>query len=206
YTDEVSKAEAATLSEALEIIESLKAELAKAQNLVDTDELTQIPNRRAFFNKAPEAIEAARKRGIDITLLMIDLDHFKKVNDDFGHSVGDGVLKAFGSALKEALREKTDIFSRYGGEEFIVILPGTTAEHAHGVASKLDEAFAEELKRDPKIPDHITISVGAAFIHNSEPLRSAIDRADRYLYDAKEGGRNGVCVEGEFQKLDRESK
>lgn len=161
--------------------------------LATTDELTGCLNRRAFFSIAEQELERAARYGGAVSILMIDLDHFKHINDRFGHGVGDRALKAAAAAMADGLRE-IDALGRLGGEEFAVLLPETLLDGALPVAERLRAAVAAvELPLDGGTVLRLTASLGAA---ERLPEESAPDqllaRADSALYRAKAEGRNRV--------------
>jgi len=155
-----------------------------------TDELTRLPNRRALAQRFLQEMQRARRHHAGISFLMIDIDHFKQVNDTYGHLNGDAVLAELASILSTGLRE-SDICARYGGEEFALILPETTESGARVLAERIrskvaSATFPGGLK--------LTISVGVAATDEPALFTQLIDRADQALYAAKQGGRNQVRV------------
>jgi diguanylate cyclase (GGDEF)-like protein len=154
-----------------------------------TDPLTGLPNRREFNERLEERMAAWNRRGEIFSLLLLDVDHFKKFNDEYGHLAGDQVLAAMGRALRGSIR-RDDMVARYGGEEFAVLLPGTTLEAATAVAKNVREAVSR-LKIDFQGQQlAVTTSAGLATIQVSELPESLIHRADAALYAAKGAGRN----------------
>ena len=155
-----------------------------------TDELTKLPNRRALAQRFLQEMQRARRHHSGITFVMIDLDHFKRVNDTNGHLNGDAVLGELASLLSSGLRE-SDVCARYGGEEFALILPETNEAGARVLAERIRAkvaaaTFPGGLK--------LTISVGVAATDEPALFTQLIDRADQALYAAKQGGRNQVRV------------
>jgi len=153
-----------------------------------TDELTRLPNRRALAQRFLQETQRARRHHSALSFLMIDLDHFKRVNDTYGHLNGDAVLAELASILSNGLRE-SDVCARYGGEEFALILPETTESGARVLAERIrakvaSATFPGGLK--------LTISVGVAATEEPSIYTQLIDRADQALYAAKQGGRNQV--------------
>jgi diguanylate cyclase (GGDEF)-like protein len=177
------------------LLEQEKARmLEKLAELSVTDDLTALANRRLLRQRLAEETMRSARSGRPFALLMIDLDHFKEVNDQHGHQVGDSVLRQCASTLKECLRG-SDLVARYGGEEFCILLPETSARGARLVAERLRQAVAQLSAPVP------TISVGVAM---SEPASSADDlirHADEALYRAKTAGRNRVAVHGEIVEV-----
>jgi diguanylate cyclase (GGDEF)-like protein len=172
----------------------LAHELDAAQTLAFRDALTGCYNRRHAMAQLEREVRAAG-RGTPFTLGMLDLDHFKAVNDSFGHAAGDEVLKAFAACVGGALRG-TDLLARIGGEEFLVIFSNTTAPSARAVAERLRERVAA--LRIPALPEGrgITVSVGLAEHRAGADIEQTLARTDRALYRAKEEGRDRVVVDG----------
>jgi diguanylate cyclase len=154
-----------------------------------TDPLTGLPNRREFNDRLEERMSAWNRRKEPFTLLIFDVDHFKKLNDEHGHLAGDQVLAALGRALRAAIRRE-DAVARYGGEEFAILLPNTGLEPAKRVAKNVRDAVARvAVKHNGKLIK-LTVSGGLATIRAAEQAESLIQRADAALYAAKAGGRN----------------
>lgn len=156
------------------------------------DELTQLYNRRALEELLPKEIARSSRHKQPLSVLLLDIDHFKKVNDTYGHQAGDRVLRTTGKLLILQTR-KDDLSFRYGGEEFLVLLPNTDVEKAVIVAEKLREA----IKRARMLPtnvDSCTASFGVTQFNGEDDWQTAIERADQALYSAKENGRNQVTA------------
>lgn len=172
----------------------LAQELDAVQTLAYRDALTGCYNRRHAMAQLEREVRAAG-RGTPFALGMLDLDHFKAVNDTFGHAAGDEVLKAFAHCVDGALRG-TDLLARIGGEEFLVIFSATTAPSARAVAERLRERVAA--LRIPALPEGrgITVSVGIAEHRAGASIEQTLARTDRALYRAKEEGRDRVVVDG----------
>jgi diguanylate cyclase (GGDEF)-like protein/PAS domain S-box-containing protein len=162
--------------------------------LATTDMLTGMANRRAFLETATAIYERARTHGEPLTLLMLDLDHFKAINDRLGHLEGDRALVEFAHAVRVHLRA-SDIVGRLGGEEFGVLLPLTSATEAVEVATRILQGVADlELRDETGNPYHITASLGMGAIRTTDrSLRDMLDRADQALYLAKNRGRNQIA-------------
>ncbi len=168
--------------------QKLLASFQKVQQLAITDELTGLPNRRAFVEKAQKAIEFSQQSCNPLALVMIDLDHFKTINDTFGHAVGDDVLQEFSGILQDCARE-SDIVGRLGGEEFAICMPDTTQEKA----AELTEHIRHSINTHTFAGNRrLTASFGVAPC-NGLHLEKLFELADNALYRAKTGGRN--CVE-----------
>jgi diguanylate cyclase len=182
------------LSQVSAEVESLRKELEQVREESMTDGLTGISNRKAFDAVLEHTIHTAREAGMDFCVLLIDIDHFKLVNDTYGHLVGDKVLRFVASTLKRCVRGK-DTVARYGGEEFALILTDTDLDGATVVAEQLRKTIsAGELKdkRDGGSYGRITVSIGIAGFTPSDLPNKLIERTDRALYLAKEHGRNRV--------------
>jgi diguanylate cyclase len=158
-----------------------------------TDPLTGLPNRRALTDRLEERMSAWNRRQEVFSLLLVDVDHFKKLNDLHGHVAGDQVLAAIGRALRGAIRRE-DSVARYGGEEFAVLLPNTTLEQAVRVGQKVREAVARVVVAHNGHQISVTASGGLASIVMNERAETLIQRADSALYAAKGAGRNCAFV------------
>lgn len=178
-------------------LDTIRDSLAKSEERARTDTLTGLANRRAFDEFLRTTQAAAMEKGEPFCTLLIDVDHFKRFNDDFGHEVGDQVLKLLAKLLSERLREG-DLPARYGGEELAVVLPGASLAAASEVGERIRRAVSEgQITRrstGEKLPG-ITVSIGVAQFRDGEPLADLIDRCDRALYLAKRSGRNRVQAE-----------
>jgi len=170
--------------------EALKEKNEIISRLAVTDDLTGLNNRRFFNDCFSRALSAARRHHLPLSLISIDLDHFKKVNDTFGHSVGDLVLKEFSLLLKTMVRSE-DVACRLGGEEFMVLLPNTTCEASVTFAERIRCSF-EQLSR-PMTP-FVTASFGVAGLQEGEDEDDVMRRVDAALYQAKHEGRNRVVA------------
>lgn len=162
------------------------------ENAARIDGLTGLWNR-AYFNERLEAeLSVAQRKGGPISLVMCDLDHFKKLNDTFGHPAGDAVLQGFAQVLRQELRAY-DIACRYGGEEFALILPGATIQEAAGVCERVRASVeAKSWRKYPKLAVTGSFGVTASGLSGLNDAASWIEAADRALYAAKSGGRNRV--------------
>ncbi len=171
--------------------------------LASTDPLTDLPNRRFLEDYAKIELERLRRFGGAMSVLMLDLDKFKLINDTHGHLAGDAVLKKVAARCKAAVRE-SDVFARIGGEEFVALLPGTDEVGAIVLAEKL-RSIIEGLKIKTEAETlRVTGSIGVASVApNDRSISSALNRADRALYAAKDAGRNRV---GRFAVHSQEAK
>ncbi|MCC6245136.1 MAG: GGDEF domain-containing protein [Gemmatimonadaceae bacterium] len=175
-------------------LDRAQTELAR---LASRDPLTGVFNR-GFFMERLEA-EAGRhfRTGDPLTLVMLDADHFKSINDTFGHTTGDRALVAIATTCESQMRA-TDVFARYGGEEFVALLPATSRSEGAAIAERIREAVASlHLTADDGRAIPLTVSVGISILSSPDPgYRRLFDSADGALYDAKRGGRNR-CVMAE---------
>lgn len=170
-----------------------KKDEERLTKMAETDELTSLYNRRYFMKVFSEEVHRYQQLKIDFSVLLIDLDYFKLVNDVYGHDIGDQVLKEFATICRNNLRS-TDIIGRLGGEEFGIILPGSSLQIAYEISEKLRNNIASHPWR---IKNKITISCGIAStseIKEREQLNQLIKMADEKLYIAKEKGRNIVII------------
>ena len=156
------------------------------------DFLTRIYLRGYFFEKMAETLEHVRQNGENISLLMLDLDFFKSVNDTYGHQAGDVTLQELGSIFNKSIREG-DLAGRYGGEEFIILLSNSTYSVAYKIAERIRWTVENHSFQVENTLLHLTISIGVAEYIRGESAEDLILRADRALYQAKESGRNRVC-------------
>ena len=166
---------------------------AKILQYATLDALTGLNNRRQFEVRLKQEIATTKRQKNPLCAMMIDIDFFKKVNDTYGHASGDAVLRAVASVIKEHLRE-SDIPSRYGGEEFAVLLPYTHIDEAQIVGERLRKAVESTPVPIDKKNINVTISMGLAEFNPEETGEELFERADKALYEAKESGRNRVCI------------
>lgn len=174
----------------------LELALSRMQDLAMIDELTGLKNRRAFFDDADPAIAMARRRGHPVAVALLDLDHFKDVNDSHGHAAGDVVLTEVAKRIVDTFREE-QLVGRIGGEEFVALLPDTTPAQALVAVERVRKAVGGSPIRVPGgAAVHITLSGGIALLRDGDTVESAIDRADKAMYRAKGLGRDRVEVFG----------
>lgn len=173
----------------------LKADNSRMQSMID--ELTQLPNRRAFDEKYKTLLKDTRRNMYPVSVLFIDIDHFKSCNDSYGHENGDIILKAISSLIQQCMRRPDDFCCRWGGEEIVCLLPGTSLEGA----SKLAQIILETVENEPIVikdfpPIHLTLSIGIANASHSNILlnNNLVNKADQAMYRAKQQGRNRYSV------------
>jgi len=180
--------------ELAELNERLKQANIRLEELSITDELTSLYNRRHFIQRLDEEIIRSRRQKHPISLIMADLDHFKRVNDTLGHQVGDEALKNFAAWLKSGVR-RMDLVGRYGGEEFVVLLVDCGPNRALKVADKLRRDVAKRSQTSPfEQLGGFTVSMGISSLDSTDSAQELIRRADQALYMAKENGRNRVVA------------
>lgn len=175
-------------------------ELMQKNNVLSSlalvDPLTELNNRRALEWDLPRQIRSCRTHGTPLSLIILDVDYFKAINDTYGHLVGDRILQLLSARLRHSLRFQ-DIAFRYGGEEFVILLPNTDCQEALFVARRLNRLVSEQpFSIDNTLTLNVTISVGTACLRRSDDAEgiNLLDRADQYLLQAKAAGRN--CVIG----------
>jgi diguanylate cyclase (GGDEF)-like protein len=172
----------------------LKRLVLESQMVAVTDELTQVYNRRGLLEIGAREVARARRFGHPLTALMVDIDHFKSINDNLGHLVGDVALSEVAHRMRSLLRQ-VDLIGRFGGEEFAVLLPETDLRGGTLLAERLRLAVAQPMQTDGG-QLQVTISVGVAALDPAQSLHALIDEADARLLRAKELGRNrvvGLC-------------
>lgn len=175
--------------------DQLEGIVERIQEMAIRDELTGLYNRRHAMERLGKIREMANRDAFSFFALYVDLDHFKRVNDDFGHHIGDEVLRVFSQTTRDLLSGR-DFAARLGGEEFLVVLVKTTGEEAAAFAERLRAAI--EAARYPSEPSlTMTASMGLAEFAKGETLETLLARADEALYRAKHGGRNRVCAAAE---------
>ncbi len=181
----------ARLKEAQDQVSTLRQRLSRAEKLASLDPLTSVANRRCFEQFISAEVGQSHENGTPLCLIMTDIDHFKKVNDTYGHAVGDRVLKEFADLLSKNAR-KGDLVARYGGEEFAVVLPKTPMGDAFALAERMRRMLVLQGGLNKRVANvgRLTASFGVAEIREGEPTSVLIQRADRMLYEAKNKGRN----------------
>ncbi|MBI2234241.1 MAG: diguanylate cyclase [Micavibrio aeruginosavorus] len=186
----------AELDKSSALMEVLQRDLEQVRKEAMTDGLTGLSNRKAFDAAIARVSEEAQASNTTFTLLMVDIDHFKSFNDNYGHQIGDQVLRLVARTLVEGVKGR-DIAARYGGEEFAIILPETTLSAGVAVGNSLRKAVATKDVINRSTGEklgRITMSVGVAEFTSGEPTEDLIERADAALYTAKHNGRNQVAA------------
>jgi diguanylate cyclase (GGDEF)-like protein len=174
--------------------EELRNDTRRYRALSITDSLSKLFNHAFFLEELEAQVESAVRLGEPLSLILLDIDDFKRHNDDFGHLEGDKVINALGTTLRSTVRG-TDIACRYGGEEFTVLLPSTPVDRAAEVAERIRMAFANIVFEPvPGVSVRNTISLGVAQLAPAEPARDLLRRADMAMFEAKRLGKNRVIV------------
>ena len=181
-----------------EQVNYLQTELEKAKNLSQMDGLTGVYNRKAFDEYIEDMVARNDVLGKPLSMLLLDIDDFKSINDDFGHLIGDRVLLAFANKCKRAIREE-DYLARYGGEEFVIVLPGATLRNASKKAKQICKSIARTQYSTDEAADgrslSITVSIGVSALNKGDTSQALMNRADKALYIAKRTGKNRVVNE-----------
>jgi len=177
------------------LIDELKKSQEELKLLAITDPMTKLYNRRYFSEISMELFELAKRENRPLSLIMLDIDKFKTINDTYGHKVGDEAIIALGNLLRKAKR-KSDVACRLGGEEFVLLLPNTAYKDAKKVAEKIRKRVEKsKIPYDEGKTLSFTVSLGVAEVdfEHEDQIESALKRADDALYEAKKSGRNRVC-------------
>jgi diguanylate cyclase len=174
-------------------VNELESEMQRLSNEVSTDQLTQIANRRGLM----QAFDAERARlersATPLAVGLLDIDNFKRLNDELGHGAGDEALKSLAAVVSKTLRP-TDHVARYGGEEFVVLLPDTPLDEAQQILTRLQRSLTGGLFMHEQKQVFVTFSAGVTAYRAGERIEDALERADQGLYEAKRSGKNRTCV------------
>lgn len=183
--------------EATRELGEIRVSLDQAEKRAKTDVLTGLPNRLAFEDFFGSAQMAAVENGRPLSVMLIDVDHFKRFNDDFGHGVGDQVLRLIAKVLRERVRDQ-DLPARYGGEELIAVFPGSDLKASAAVGEAICRLISEckiTRRSTGEVLPGVTVSIGVAQLRPGESMADLIERCDRALYKAKDAGRNRVVTD-----------
>ena len=182
-----------TQLELQKLIKELEVSKEELKLLASTDSMTKLYNRRYFMEVSEHILNLKKRNNTDLAVMMLDIDYFKKINDTYGHQVGDDVIIAFSEILKESTR-KSDIICRWGGEEFVILFPETNAEVLIKIAEKIRKIIANKVLKIDNVNDiGITVSIGVSEVDDLS-IKDSIIQADKALYEAKQSGRNKVCI------------
>jgi len=178
------------------LIQDLEESQEELKVLASTDPMTKLYNRRYFSKVSENIFEVAKRDKDEISIIMLDIDKFKNVNDTYGHKIGDEVIIALSNKLQN-IQRKSDVVCRYGGEEFIILLPKTSIDGAKIVAQNIRkdvESLIINLEENKELKFTVSLGVSSIDMQKETSIEASLKRADDALYDAKEGGRNKVCV------------
>ena len=187
------QSEHARASELTDRVQQLEQEIRKLSDEVSTDPLTQIANRRGLMQTFDHKRAETQAAGKPLSIGLLDVDNFKKLNDTLGHQTGDEALKFLARRVSECLRPN-DAVARYGGEEFVVLLPETDAHEGEQILTRLQRQLSAECFEHDDQRVFITFSAGVTTHRSGEPIEAALDRADMALYEAKRTGKNRTCL------------
>jgi len=174
-------------------VQSLESELRRLSDEVSTDVLTEVANRRGLMQAFDVETARLERQGGELAIGLLDIDNFKKLNDTLGHSVGDIALKSLAGHVQKQLRA-VDIVARFGGEEFVVMLPGVVVEEAQVTLTRLQRTLSASLFMHDGREVFVTFSAGVTRYRPGEALEAALERADEALYEAKRTGKNRTCI------------
>ncbi len=175
-------------------VQEQQKDLEQMQGSIGIDFLTELPNRQRLDEYMRELMSRAERYQQRFSLVLLDIDHFKAINDEHGHAAGDRVLRAIAQLLSDNKRA-SDFLARYGGEEFVLLLPETTLENAVALAGKLRERVSSRNFQFQTQPIRLTLSAGVGeVLPGNDTAESLFERVDKALYQAKNDGRNRVCV------------
>lgn len=192
-TQEKLQQEHSRASELASRVEDLENELRRVSQEVATDPLTQVSNRRGLLQAFEREQACAKREASVLSIALLDIDNFKRLNDELGHNTGDAALCFLSDRIKASLRP-SDTLGRWGGEEFVILLPGTSLQEAAQTLSRLQRMLSAELFMYEGKQTFVTFSAGVAQWDNTESLENALERADIALYEAKHTGKNRTCT------------
>lgn len=189
-----------SLGERMEAMEQeanqMRSTIEEQRKQTMKDGLTALPNRTAYAEYTEKELARSQRHNLELSLIVCDIDHFKSINDTFGHLSGDKVLKLVAGCIEKSLRV-SDFVARYGGEEFVILMPETPLEAARLATEKVRAAIDNCAFHFKAKPVNITASFGVAQLRGDEAIETLFDRADKALYQAKQTGRNKVCLEAQ---------
>ncbi len=192
--DERKKRQQQRIKQLGEKLRSVEKELGTARKEMVLDPLTRLYNRGALDLQLERTVSVSFFSETPACVFMVDIDHFKQINDTHGHPAGDAVIQQLADRLVSTFPRKTDFIARYGGEEFCVLLPGANLELSQRLGDRLLESVRREAFSHQEISIPATVSIGAAELQSGDTVATWLGRADRALYRAKEGGRNQLCM------------
>ena len=174
--------------------ESYKNKLEKQKKQILQDPLTRIPNRIGLQERLEKEFALTNKNKNPLWIVIADIDHFKNVNDSYGHPVGDTTLKSIAAVLQKSISEN-EFVARYGGEEFVLVLPNMPISNAEALLEKIRKQIENTPLKNKTKTFNVTISIGAAYVLQNETIKETLERSDSALYRAKNNGRNQVVID-----------
>jgi diguanylate cyclase len=185
--------EHAKASELTQRVGELEGELRRLSSEVSTDQLTQIANRRGLLQSFDVERARVERDGLALAVGLLDIDNFKRLNDELGHAAGDEALRSLAAVVSKTLRP-TDMVARYGGEEFVVLLPQTPVDEGQQILTRLQRSLSGGLFMHEEKTIFVTFSAGVTAYRVGESIEAALERADQALYEAKRTGKNRTCI------------
>jgi diguanylate cyclase (GGDEF)-like protein len=182
---------------AQELFKKMTELTEELSEIAEEDQLTQLRNRRGVYHQLERIYAQAKRDRTDLGLIMCDIDHFKEVNDIYGHDAGDKVLIAVAELIKHTIRV-SDLPARWGGEEFLIVLPNANKKEAYAVAEKIRKNILDLIVKHEDVNIDITMSLGVADIKRTKNVEELVKLADNYLYEAKRKGRNLTCPDAHY--------
>lgn len=192
-TQEKLQTEHARATELTDRVKELEDEIRRLSDEVSTDPLTQIANRRGMLRAFEVEQSRMERNGGSLAVALLDVDNFKRLNDQLGHQAGDEALKFLSGTVKGLLRP-SDALARYGGEEFVILLPDTPVDEAQATVTRLQRRLSSQMFMHENQQVFITFSAGVTLYRQGEAIEAALDRADEALYEAKRTGKNRTCI------------
>lgn len=181
-------------------LDTVKKQLMEANNNLNVDHLTSASNRKSFDEYLKKVVQMNKINNGQVSIIMLDIDFFKKINDSYGHDIGDFVLKECVHTLKQVFNKDNEMVARIGGEEFVVVLPNHTSEHAVVRAEEAQKRIRNEAFIQGQVEIKFTVSMGIAQLFENETTSDWLKRADLALYQSKNSGRNKYTVAGKLLK------
>jgi len=185
--------EHARASELTSRVNELESELRRLSSEVSTDQLTQIANRRGLLQAFDAERSRVEREAVPLAVGLLDIDNFKRLNDELGHSAGDEALRSLAAVVSKSLRP-SDMVARYGGEEFVVLLPATPVDEGQQILTRLQRSLSGGLFMHEQKQVFVTFSAGVTAYRTGESIEAALERADQALYEAKRTGKNRTCI------------
>ena len=192
-TQEKLQSEHARATELTDRVKQLEDEIRRLSDEVSTDPLTQVANRRGMMRAFEVEQSRMERNGGTLAVALLDIDNFKRLNDQLGHQAGDEALKFLSSTVKGLLRP-SDALARYGGEEFVILLPDTPLDEAQSAITRLQRQLSAQMFMHENQQVFITFSAGVTLFRSGEAIEATLDRADEALYEAKRTGKNRTCA------------